>query len=230
MCKKLIYFACLVLMFVLVSTSYGEECVVIGDWEQDPDCWIDWGNGKSVDDPCNMPVKTDGTAGYQYEDTIGVTLNDWSLHVTQSGWGQSLSIKLQDCDLMDEFWANTELRIDYTVAAGTAGGWNEIYKVSLNAEGFGWQDLNGDYGNPEPIYHYDFWDGSPERTNTAVIDYSQALPDVNEDTSYVEFIIALNSGDGQDEFYFDNARLCIPEPTTIALLGLGGIALIRRRK
>lgn len=227
MCKKLIYFACLVLMFAMVSTSYGET--VIGDWEESPDGWIDWGNAKSVDDPCNMPVRTDGRAGYQYEDTIGVTLNDWSLHVTQEdGWGQSLSIKLNAAQRAI-FFVNTQLHIDYSVAAGTSGGWNELYKISLNAEGFGWQDLNEDFGNPTPLHHYDFWAGSGVRTNTVVIDYSLAVPDVNDDTSYIEFIFALNSGDGQIEFYFDNAKL-VPEPTTIALLGLGGIALIRRRK
>lgn len=229
MCKKLIYFACLVLTFALVSASYGE--VVIGDWEESPDGWIDWGNEKSVDDPCNMPTRTDGRAGYQYENTIGVTLNDWSLHVTQDGgWGQSIAIKLQDAGHVADFMANTQLWIDYTVPASTAGGWNEIYKVSLNApDPFGWQDLNEDFGNPTPIAHFDFWDGSGVRTVTAVIDYSLALPDIPESPDYIEFIFALNSGDGQVDFYFDNARL-IPEPTTIALLGLGGIALIRRRK
>jgi hypothetical protein len=45
---------------------------------------------------------------------------------------------------------------------------------------------------------------------------------------YVNFIFALNS-DQAGTYYFDNARL-IPEPATIALLSLGGLALLRRKR
>jgi len=218
MSKKLISL-CIVL--ALVGTSYG--VARIGNWENNANGWIDWGNLKNIGDPCNMPTQhAPGKAGYQYA-TIGATVGSNSIKVTQTGWGQSLSIKLQNVGMVDQFLANDHLVIDYTVAAGTQGGWNEIYRVSLNAPGYGFHDLQ-----TGTVFHYDFWAGSAQRTNTVVIDYSAALPSITLPPGYVEFIFALNSGGGQPDFYFDNAMLA-PEPATIALLGLGGL-LLRRRK
>ena len=72
------------------------------------------------------------------------------------------------------------------------------------------------------------WDGSPERTQTVSWDYSEAFATITDPPSYVEFIFAFNSGGGATQMYVDNMRL-VPEPATIALLGLGGV-LLRRRK
>ena len=224
MCKKLIYFVCLVLMLAMVSTTYGET--VIGDWELSPDGWIDWGNKLSVDDPANMPTKTTGTAGYQYEGSVGVTLNDGSLEVTQSGWGQSLSIQL-DAAGRAAFMANDTFSIDMSVAAndGTiTEGYTQIYELAMNAAGPDWTPVAT--GNPINFY---WWPGSSERTETLEVDYT-AFRDAITGTDYIEIIFALNTGGGAPpEMYFDNAKLT-PEPATICLLGLGGIALIRRRK
>ena len=212
MSKKLIS---LCFVVALLGTSYG--ATVIGNWENWHNGWIDWGNGKLISDPCNMPSK------YQYEGEVGDTLQDTSLHVIQAGWGQSLAIKLQNNGFVDEFLANDHLIFDYTVKAGTAGGWNEIYQVYVNAPTWGFTGLG-----TAPIFHYNFWNGSGERTTTVVLDYSAAKAAMGPTPGYVEIIFALNSGDGQNDFYFDKAML-IPEPATIALLGLGGL-LLRRRK
>jgi hypothetical protein len=122
--------------------------------------------------------------------------------------------------------ANNKFSIDYTVAAGTTGGWNEIYMIYLNAEGYGWHGIG-----TAPIKHYDFWSGSAQRTTTVSFDYTAAKASMPAVPGYVQIVFSLNSGTGTNshEFYFDNARLT-PEPATIAMLGLGGLALIRRKR
>lgn len=221
MSRKLISFVC---VLALASTSYG---VVIGNWENSNDGWIDWGNKLLVDDPCNMPVKVTGTAGYQYDTSEGITLGSTSLEVTQSGWGQSLSIKLQDAGHIADFLANDTFEIDMSVAAtaGITSGYSQINAVSMNAEGAGWQDVAS--GNPVNFY---WWEGRPDETQTLTVDYTAFRDLIDPSPGWIEIIFALNTGDGAPpEMYFDNAQLT-PEPTTIALLGLGALALRRRKR
>jgi len=214
MSKKLIV---TLIVIALTGVSYGG---VIGTWEgTDGDGWIDWGNQTSV-----LPNDPNHTAQYQAQQSVGVTNGSYSLGITQSGWGQSLSVKLQDIGAITDFMNNNILAIDFSVPAGTTGGWVEIYTCSVNVEGFSWADM--DANKPAPGSHFDMWAGSPERTVTVTWDYSDWKPATAP--SYAEFIFAFNSGDGADQMYVDNARL-IPEPTMIALLGLGGL-LLRRRK
>ncbi len=216
---------CLVLIAVLSVPAYSE--VVIGNWEDgSSDGWIDWieyGTGKSVTDPINSPK-------YSFS-TIGATLGSESLQITQSGWNQNLAIKLQNNGLVDDFFANTIFQIDVTYPTTNAKGWQEMWEVALNAQSYGWHALSD---NPIPGSHVNYGPGGgPETTFTLSFDYSSALSKIASNPSYVEFIISTNSDASHGVFYFDNARLVsepeiVPEPATIVMLCLGGLALFHR--
>ena len=236
MCRKLI---CFVLMLAFASTSYG---AVIGDWEGGSyDGWIDWGEGQAT-------IESIGAPKYTFSE-VGATLGSSAIKVSPgSGWQQNLSISLGDIGMMEAFMANTIFAIDVTYNSGDwdpAVTYAQVYQLSMNNNGYGWNDVGG-AGAPEGMNGVLFSDTlNPESpgaiplidpgvegtvlTGTWMWDYSGVLdqftlPDTDP---YIQIVIATNS-DAPGAYYFDNARL-IPEPATIALLGLGGLALLRRK-
>jgi hypothetical protein len=216
---------CLVLILASASSA---KVDVIGNWENMPtsgDKWRDWDQGQNF-------IEAEASIGDKFssEPTIGVTLNDYSLHVLQTGWSRSLAIKLQDVGMMDEFMTHNTFSLDVTVAAAgptITGGYSQVNAVYMNAPGPGWTTVAS--GNPVNFY---WWAGSPQRTLTLNVDYTAFRNAITNPNSYIEIILALNTGDGAPpDMYFDNASLSgVPEPATIALLGLGGLALLRRKR
>jgi hypothetical protein len=209
----------------LASASYAAAVDVIGNWENMPtsgDGWIDWGAGQVLIE--TLPAQ------YVTEPTIGVTLDDDSLHMIKAGWAQTLSIKLQNNGYVDEFLNHNTFSFDVSVAAtpGITAGYTQIDSVSMNSNITGWQTIVS--GNPINFY---WWSGRPTETKTLNVDYTAFRNALGGGPySWIEIIITTNNGGGAPpDFYFDNARLSgIPEPATIAMLGLGGLALIRRKR
>lgn len=188
-----------VLMFALAAPSYA---LVIGDWEDNPDGWIDWGNKESIDSETNMPSK------YEYS-TLGATRGSKSLKVIQSGWGQSLAIQL-DAEQRAVFMDGNKFSIDITVAAndGTIeSGYSQISAVYMNADGPGFTAVAGD--NPVNFY---WWSGCGQRTQTLVVDYTAFKEQITSpEPGYIEIVFALNTGGGAPpEMYFDNAQILLP--------------------
>lgn len=215
------FIICLTILAALNAAALAD--VLLGSWENAPDGWIDWGNKESVDSATNMPSK------YQY-DTIGATEGSQSLHMIKSGWNQNLAIGL-NYNQRVQFMAHNKFKIDITVPADVVGGedgtdgYAQIYNFTINAEGYGWHDQF----TSVPLNFY-FWEGSGQRTATLEVDYSAIKSSMPAIPGYVELVFATNSSSNRGNFYFDNARLTdpIPEPATIALLGLG-LTLLRKR-
>jgi hypothetical protein len=215
--KKLLI---VVVTLFLASANNAEGDVLIGSWEnQTNEGWRDyplfgannWVGGY-IDDPLVMPSR------YEYSDDWS-TDGDYSLKANVTGWDMFQSI-----DVHNEFFKNSALEFDiyWVPQEGSSATWAQVERIDLNTETNPMTDMEDSQftiGMDETIHCF-YW-----------YNYRYALPEYASPTdTFVNFIWAFNA-DAPVYIYIDNVMLTnVPEPATLALLGFGGLVILRRRK
>jgi hypothetical protein len=243
MSTKLISF---VLVLALASSSYGvffqgDVChdghFLLGNWEM-PGSHQDWAPTGDFDGW----ILTDfSTMIGHYGDWS--TLDNDSLKITTaSGWHQLIELRMPDpqrfglgtsgLTIEEAFFANDQFEMDVHVepwmnpctGEPCVGTYAQIGLI-LNSDGIGWYELGnigvdiatgGDY---HMVINY-----------AHLFDGDELNDEFGETYSYLEFVLFGNTDAECDQTWYIDHAILTPEPTTIALLGLGGLALIRKRR
>jgi hypothetical protein len=195
----------------LASASYATSNVLIGDFELSDDGWLDHDNLIWITDDIVMPSKYEFSYDWK-------TRGDMSLKTNNTGWGWTIRR-----DIHTDFWDNSRIEFDiYAVAQdGSSATWAQVEKLAGSTETNGWFDM------PEASFSI----GLGGSATHCVFDYSayKTSEYASPTDTYGSIIFAYNA-DAPVYLYIDNIWLTVPEPATLALLGFGGLALLRRRK
>jgi len=214
--KKLI-----VCLAILAVTGFAQAAPdkLIGSWESETnEGWADhplsaatgWTATVYVDDPLCM------TSIYEY--SYDWSSDGWvSLKASVSGWNWFERVDFH----ADYFTYNTiEFDVYAVLQDESTATYAQVEQIAFSTETNGWF-------NPGEATGFGL---TFDSTTHCVLDYSayKTSDYASATDTYGSMIFALNA-DAPVYIYLDNVMLT-PEPATIGLLGLGGLALLRRKR
>ena len=221
-----------------VLSSQAQSTVVIGDFEGPGTAQLDgWSvtgaNSAFAGDDIGAIWSSTGNGA------LAILFNtdnafQWQLHYTDINVISQLASSAPGAGkiIADLYWLTSDWN-------GTTG-WNRWDNSSMNSS-LGWQQtgdsMMDDPANPSSPGGWDpeNWGASHQRTISW--DYSSLLagstPQDILDGGWAQLNLSVNGDTGPGTsgiMYIDNIRATIPEPTTFALLGLGSLVMVRRRR
>jgi probable HAF family extracellular repeat protein len=200
---------------------------VAGYCEQNPRYYAANWDSSSASLEEMYPVAASDLTGTTY------SLSSWAYDVNDGGVAvgrsRGASLSSTPADYVATLWDTTESGSPAAVNLDPTGVFQQSHADGINALGqvVGWGDLTP-YNSSPRDYHAFIWEGS-----AGIVDLN-TLIDPNSgwilmtarainDSGWIVGYGALN-GEGRA------FAMQVPEPTALAMLGLGGLALIRRRR